>query len=156
MGIVGAAAVAGIAEHIAPQEGRLRGAVRLLSALCILCLVITPAKGVLEALPDLFADLSEIGEGEAASRSEYEAILEGQIRETVQDELCLAVEKELAARFSVTRCEVGVMLTRADGELRVEKVVVTLLGNDIFKNPHAIEDYFSNLLSCPCIVTVGG
>lgn len=155
-GIIGAAAVIGILESILPKGGKTAQYMKLITALCLLCLVIKPIGAVLDGLPDRLFDSMEgiVGEGETA-RSEYEAILDGEITETVREQLCGAVEEQLATRFSVSNCEVGASLVRKDGALTVTRVVITLMGRDIFKDPYAIETYFGDLLNCECVVVIG-
>ncbi len=154
-GIIGAAAVIGVMESILPKGGKTKQYMKLITALCLLCLVIKPVGSFLDALPDLLAEgFEELSEGTAA-RDEYEAILAGEIEEAVRDQLCGAITGELSTRFSVSNCEVGVALSREDGALTVRRVVITLMGKDIFKNPYEIEEYFGALLDCECIVAVG-
>ena len=59
MGIVGAAAVIGMMEAILPQSGKTQNYMRLITALCLLCLVIRPLGEAMESLPDLFGEVSE-------------------------------------------------------------------------------------------------
>ena len=109
----------------------------------------------LAVLPDRLLDgLSDIT-GEETAQSSYQSILEGEIRETVRDELEKAIRKDLAERFSVENCDVGIALVSLEGVLSVERIVITLTGNDIFKNPHTIEEYFSELLDCECLAVIG-
>ena len=154
-GIIGAAAVIGVMESVLPKGGRTRQYMRLITALCLLCLVVKPIGTFLDALPALLSQSMEgITEG-VGSRDGYEAILEGQIEGVVRDELCAAVREELSSRFFVSECEVGISLVKGDGTLAVSRVVIALFGKDIFKNPYAMEEYFGDLLGCECIVTVG-
>lgn len=154
-GIIGAAAVIGVMESVLPKGGKTKQYMKLITSLCLLCLVIKPVGAFLDALPGhLSKGLGSLSESTAV-RSEYEAILEGEITDTVRKQLCDAIESELADRFSVSNCEVGAALVRRDGVLTVTRVVITLMGKDIFKDPYAIEAYFGELLNCECIVTVG-
>jgi fructose-1-phosphate kinase PfkB-like protein len=41
-------------------------------------------------------------------------------------------------------------------ERGVDRVIITLKGGDILKNPYEIEDYFGELLECECRVIAGG
>lgn len=154
-GIIGAAAVIGVMESILPKSGRTRQYMRLITALCLLCLIVKPIGTFLDTLPSLLSDEMEgIAEG-GGSRDGYESILDGQIEAVVRDELCAAVKEELSEHFSVGNCEVGATLVSTDGTPTLCRVVITLFGKDVFKNPYAIEEYFSDLLGCECIVTVG-
>ena len=152
-GIVVSAAVFGLLGRLIPWEKTGRD-VKLLTSLCLLCLLIKPVGAAISAVPELFSQMSEIAEEGEASREKYQGILEGEIQKTVQQQLKDAVAEELKARFGISNCEVGVALTREEGELKVDRLVVTLMGKDIFKNPHEIEDHFQALFSCPCIVVI--
>ena len=154
-GIIGAAAVIGVMEGILPKGGRTRQYIRVITALCLLCIVIKPVGSFLEVLSSLLQDGMESLDEGLAVRDEYEAILEGQIESVVRDELRAAICDEMSERFSIGNCEVGASLVRKDGVLSVDRVVITLFGKDVFKNPYEIEEYFSDLLDCECIVTVG-
>ena len=156
LGIIGAAAVIGIMENIVPQNGKTKSYMRLITALCLLCLVVKPLGSVLDSLPALFAGATEqIAEGSEAARDEYEKILEGEITDTVREQLRAAVKSELESKFKVENCEVGIALGRVDGELRVQRTVITLMGRDIFKDPYTIEEHFGELLECECMVVIG-
>ena len=156
LGIIGAAAVIGIMENIVPQNGKTKSYMRLITALCLLCLVVKPLGSMLDSLPALVADATEqIAEGSEAARDEYEKILEGEITDTVREQLSAAIESELETEFKVQNCEVGVALVRVDGELRIQRAVITLMGRDIFKDPYAIEEHFGELLGCECVVVIG-
>ena len=154
-GIIVAAAVVGMAEALLPSGKKTRQYVRLMAALCLLCLALRPVSTFLSVLPERLLDgLSDIT-GEETAQSSYQSILEGEIRETVRAELEKAIRKDLAERFSVEHCDVGIALASHEGALSVERIVITLTGTDIFKNPHTIEEYFSELLDCECLAVIG-
>lgn len=154
-GIVGATAVIGVMESLLPKGSKTGAYMKLITSLCLLCLIIKPMGAFLDALPDRLVTGLEAVTDDAAARSEYEAILEGEITAAVREQLCDAVKSELFTRFSVSNCEVGAALERREGALAVTRVVITLMGKDIFKDPYAIEKYIGALLDCECIVTVG-
>jgi hypothetical protein len=60
MGIVGAAAVIGIMDAMIPQNGKTKGYMRLVAALCLLCLVVRPLGDVMESLPSLMGSVGEL------------------------------------------------------------------------------------------------
>ena len=155
MGIIGASAVIGIMDAMVPQNGKTKSYMRLIMALCLLCLVVRPLGNAMASIPAIFGSMIEVQENEDAVQQEYEDILEGNIQETVRQQLCEVVKSQLKTRFSVENCEVGVSFFRENGELRVARVIITLMGKDIFKNPYVIEDYLVDLLNCECDVVVG-
>lgn len=154
-GIIGTAAVIGTLESILPRTGKTRPYVRLVAALCLLCVIARPLGDFLSTLSGwLENDLSTIVSDEAA-RDRYEEILAGEVESAVRDRLSEAVKEALADRFSVKSCDVGVALQTVDGTVSVTRVVVTLSGRDVFRDPYAIESYVSELLGCECITVIG-
>lgn len=156
LGIVGASAVIGIMEAILPKNSKTRLYVKLITSLCLLCLVIRPVGTVLRDLPDLLlGKIEEMTiEGEQENQ-EYGAILDGQIEETVKEQLELAIREILREKFSVRSCDVGTVLQKRDGAWKVVRVAITLTGKDIFRNPYTIEEAVSQLLDCECTVATG-
>lgn len=155
IGVAGAALCVGVLEEILPDSYGSKAYVRLLTALCLLLLILAPVGRVLRALPEAFESLSgELEEeGEAAP---YEEILKQELAQTVQNEISEAVKRELATRFGVngSKTDVGVLLSGGES-FTVSRLVITLRGVDILKDPYEIEAYFSRLLSCECAVIVG-
>ena len=155
-GIVGAAAVIGIMESILPRGGKTGAYMKLITSLCLLCLVVKPVGAVLRDLPDLLAGKTEAFlSASEAEEEEYRAILDGQIEATVKEQLQAAVREELFEEFSVENCDVGVVLEKSEDGWRVVRVAVNLTGRDIFRDPYAIETHLGTLLDCDCTVTVG-
>lgn len=153
LGVVGVAFCVGLLEELLPGEYGSKAYVRLLTGLCLLAVMIAPVGRFLRALPDIFADLSAF---EEAEENPYEQILSESLGEAVRERLVRAVKEDLAERFGVTseRTDVGIMLDD-EGTLAVSRLVITLRGSDILKNPYEIEEHFGRLLSCECVVIVG-
>lgn len=143
----------GILEELLPAEYGSKAYVRLLTGLCLLLVMLAPVGKLLQALPDA---LDEYAVLEEEADGPYESILRESLGETVREEIAAAVKQDLSVRFGVKneRTEVGVMLTEGE-RLTVKRLVITLYGADIFKDPYAIEEYFARLLDCECVVIVG-
>ena len=157
MGLVGAAAIIGIAENLLPSGAKSTPYIKLIAGLCLLCLAIGPVSMALDSLPELVTGrVEELAEGgEDVARGEYESILNGQLEAAVREQLCTAIERQLVEKFRVTSCEVGVEL-RADTEgMEPVRVMITLMGRDIFRDPYVIEAYIGDLLECECVVVIG-
>ena len=151
--VVGAAFCVGLLEELLPGECGSKTYVRFLTGLCLLAILIAPVGRLLASLPDALGELSV---PEEQAENEYERILRENLGEAVRQRLGEAVKRDLAERFGVKheRTEVGIRLSE-DGTLAVSRLIVTLRGSDIFKNPYEIEQYFSELLGCECLVRVG-
>ena len=153
LNVVGVALAVGILEELLPNEYGSKVYVRLLTGLCLLLVMLAPVGSLLRALPDMFSEYEAIEEG---ADNEYERILSESLGEQVREQLAAAVRRDLSSRFGVNseRAEVGIMLGGGD-TLSVSRLVITLRGADILKDPYEIEDYFSRLLDCECAVIVG-
>ena len=157
MGLVGAAAIIGIMENLLPSGAKTAPYIKLIAGLCLLCLAIRPISSALDSLPRLITGrVEELAEGgESAARGEYESILNGQLEDVVREQLCAAIKQHLTEKFRVTSCEVGAELRSTAQGIEPVRIMITLMGKDIFKDPHAIEAYISDLLECECIVVIG-
>ncbi len=153
LSVVGAAFCVGLLEELLPSELGSKVYLRLLTGLCLLAIMIAPVGRFLEGMYDLFGELSFV---EEEQENEYERILRENIGETVKEQLCEAVKRDLKEKFGVKneRTQVGVQLS-GDGALSVARLIITLKGSDILKNPYEIEEYFENLLNCECRVMAG-
>lgn len=151
--VVGVALCVGVLEELLPNEYGSKAYVRLATGLCLLLVMLAPVGHFLQSLPDLFSEYAALEETE---NNPYEDILEEGLRDTVREQLVAAVKQDLSTQFGADgeRAEVGVVFDSENG-LAVSRLVITLRGVDIFKNPYEIEEYFSRLLSCECAVIVG-
>lgn len=156
MNVVGVAILAGVVDQLLSEKGKLRGQVRLLCGLCLLLVMIAPIGRALAALPNLFEDGMAAIENAESEAGEYDKILEGTVKEAVRQELASALTQKLAKEFGVNAETVRVGISFENGEpLRLKRVLVTLTGKDIFRNPYAIEESLSSLLGCECVVVTG-
>lgn len=156
IGIICLAIVFGVFETILPKGNRTVVFLKLLISLCILVVMVNPIMQVVEYLSGSFSeDMSGVILGDGGTRAEYEKAFELELEGAVRAEVCRLVKGELAERFGADgdSCDVGVLLS--EGAERVEKLIITLKGRDIFRNPYNIEEYFSELLECECIVVIG-
>lgn len=120
------AAAAGIATAIAPDSGQLKKYVKYVASLCVLVMIVMPAKNVISALSE------GVGETMAALESDYAA----QAAETDAGSLVMAqtkanLEKTLALMLAAkldceeTQVSVEVTLDASDEEyIKVENVNV--------------------------------
>ncbi len=150
--VIGMSLVIGLSEQLVPS-GKSRGYVRLVGALCLLCLLAAPVGQVLRELPSLLESGVEKLEESDEKTAEYEKILEGSMKETVRAELDQWLRQTLSERFGVNAETVCFGISFEDSEpIRVKKVLVTLSGRDVFRDPYAIEKAVSAYLGCECVV----
>ena len=155
LGIIGAAAVIGIVESIAPHNAKTAGYMKLITSLCLLCVVIKPLSGAVTQIPALFEKMTEAVAEDGEARREYEEILQGEMEEAVRGGLSDGLREQLRSQFGIENCEIGIALERTDGTFHVTRVIITLTGKDIFRNPHTVEAYVKELFECECVVVIG-
>jgi hypothetical protein len=155
LSVVGVALCVGILEEMLPSSYGSKAYVRLLTGLCLLAVMIAPVGNVLRAIPDALEQMAQWDEGEEEG-GRYEEILKGSMSGAVRDTIKTAVREDLSEKFGVNAEKTDVGISFEEGEeICVKRMVITLRGVDILKNPHEIEDYFERLLSCECVVVSG-
>lgn len=153
VGVIGVALCVGILEEILPGGSGNRAYLRLLTGLCILAVMVAPLGALLGSLPGLLEDISI---SEAEGEGEYDKILQGTVQEVVREQLREAILGSLSSEFSVdcNNAEVGILFGNGE-DMSLSRVVITLRGKDILKDPYEIEEYFGTLLGCECRVLAG-
>ena len=155
LSVVGVALCVGILEELLPSSYGSKAYVRLLTGLCLLAVLIAPVGKWLGAIPDALSELEKWDAGEEGG-GKYEEILKDTMSDTVRESLRAVVLEDLSGRFGVNASKTDVGISFESGEpIRIKRMVITLRGVDILKNPHEIESYFEGLLSCECSVVSG-
>lgn len=153
------ALLCGLIEQLTPAGERegLRRAVRLLSGLFVLLLVLMPLSRVDGA--GVFARLGAWArEMERDAQTEYEALMEEKLTlsSTVQleEELYGLLERGLGLARS--DCTVRVETARQGDVLVLSHVRISVRGKAVLTDPREIEMLIEERLECPCTVAVGG
>lgn len=159
--VVCAAALGGAVIMIAPDGVRsgLKKHVKLVCALCLLCVLIAPGGKLIGVIKDGFGDINFSGPGaENELQSIYESMYEDNLELGFGDGLGELVKDKLFEKFSVPRdgCRVSVSFKDGDGDGFREplKITVILSGASIFKEPRAIENYISDVFGCECTCAI--
>ena len=150
--------IVAIAELISPHIAGLQKYIKMIGALCILCVAIAPILNISDTSRDFTQDLKEeLSDIEGSeSYNKYQDILYGYLNEyssyKVKEEISLIIEE----KFNIPKneCEIVLITESRDGGIALAKVQILLSGKSIFNNPYKIEDYVSALLSCPCEVLI--
>lgn len=159
--IVCVSAAIGIACAISPDGmgGGLKKHIKLLCALCFICVLIGPLTRALDNLKNTFVELCDYASDEESEiREKYERIyneyLEGGYGENVED----AVKDTLSARFGISESEVRAIVKFADkngdGVNEVEKITVILSGRSIFLDPAEIKACILETFEAECVCAI--
>ena len=143
-GIICASLAIGFAELLVPEGAKTRPYVRRLLGLLMILAVIKPVRELAEILPRL-EDAAEL---EEVDGEKYSGLTDGALAEAYKS----GVSKALESEFSLKDFEVGVAIGE---DKRPARVVVTLMGKDIFRDPYAIEGYISSAFGCECVTVIG-
>ena len=148
-----------VVEMLSPdgEGGGIARHIRLLSVLCLLCVLLAPVLTLLqsgESLPEYFRSLldgwsegAELGEEELAHRFQ---------EETERLDIALAeqtVGEMLAEHFSLDATDCRVRLT-VDESYRITQVRVALRGRAIWSNSHEIEAYIEQTFGCESVIYI--
>lgn len=161
LSILAAALLAATVERLAPKgEGdRIASHIRMVAGLFLLLTLLTPLTEGLRLLRDGL-------EGDLAARVEellpdppregYEAVFGDTLTGISRDQLRNHVITTMENQFAIppSGCRVSVDCAYSEGRVTVNEVRICLLDQYALQDPHAIEDYFSEQLGCPCFVTV--
>ena len=148
----------GIYNIISPQFKGIEKYSKIIGMLIVLCVIISPIKNILstfdeDALEDLKNSIIDYGNGEDI---QYDEIFKNYLSSFSVDELENEISNILLNEFDIpnNECDISVFTEYKDGKLYPSKVQILLSGKSIFKNPYIIEERFSKLLECSCLVLI--
>lgn len=143
-GLICASAAIGIAEMLIPESAKTRPYIKLILGLALLLAVVRPLGELARMLPELGESIIS----ENRTENEYAEIAD----EALADAYREGISAELKQSFGLESFEVGVKL---DGERRPQRITVTLMGKDIFRDPYKIEERIGGAFGCECVVVLG-
>ncbi len=147
LGLFGVCLAAALSELLLPgDEGRgTKGALRVLTALAVVLLLIRPVLPYLNATPSFsFEDL--VGEGEDTT-GEYEEIFERAIRVGSERELKAGLVRLLEDAYGIAEDDVHIKVY-FDSEGGLSRVELYLSGLALLKDPDTIAADISARLGC--------
>ena len=154
-------AAIGIACAAAPEGigGGLKKHLRLVCALCFLCVLIGPLTEIIDNVKSSFEALEEGVDDESDEiREKYESIYEEYLEGGYGDNVERAVKDLLSTRFGMPeeecRAEIEFADKNGDGVKEVTKITVILSGRSIFRDPAEIKSCVSECFDCECLCAI--
>ena len=148
----------GIADVISPISNGISKFTKAIGVLIILCVIISPISKIIQSIDEAFFNgiKDDLLIDEEDSKNKYEDILQNYLNEFSISEINTQIKDILNKEFSIPQeeCKITVYTEEKNENLSISKIQILLLGKSIFKNPYEIENYFSNLLKCDCIVLI--
>ena len=159
--ILAATLLAAVTEKLAPagEGGRMTAHVRFLTALFLIIALLTPVKDAVAYLKGITADdVSGIVQDwvDLPEQGDYGEALGSTLTAVTAQEAEDWLQKTLAERFSIPAdsCTLWVGCDSDGTAVTFSEVRIALSGASALKDPHPIEAYISEMLGCPCYVTV--
>lgn len=138
------------------EGGGIFAHVKLLTSLFLICVLISPLKSVIQGISDFATGDWESLWGESDAENDYRDQMNDAMQEASVEYFTQMLTKTLESQFDMesgtVRCFVEWEMR--EQELRPVQVRVILSGGSIWKDPHAIEAFVSELLGCSCVTAI--
>ena len=149
-------ALVGILIGMLCPDGGLAKHVRLLSALVLVCVLISPLKGAIEALRNFAENGIELPIGDSTQsedlRNQFSEATDEASKSYFTQMLTETLEKEFSMPTGTVRC--SIIWKKSGEQLSPSRITVILSGSSIWKNPHEIETFVTTLLECECVTAI--
>lgn len=155
--IIWVSVIVGIVELISPRLNGFQKYTKMIGALCVLCVVISPLLNIKNVTADFDYLKESLTEGQDSSLyDEYKEILNKYLNEYSLDKVKEEIHNTLSEKFRIPESEAEIRLfTEIKSErLALSKIQIILSGKSIFNNPYKIEDYFGEIFGCACEVLI--
>ena len=152
--LISVSVICGVVQTLAPDSvgDKLKKHVKLLSSLCVLCIILAPISALLRELQENGIELGEwVLEIETVGEKYEDVYLESIGKYTVA-ELEEMSEIKVAERFGMDRkiFDVNVVVIAENDSLVVDRAVLSLHKTIDKNDPRDISEYISALLKCEC------
>ena len=146
LSLISVAIISGIIEILTPSgvSDGIKKHVRLLLAICVLCVVVNPVGAFLEELSSVGYGIFD-KEGNDSEKEDYLGVFEENLAHHSAHAISLGVEKMICKKFSLEGEDIEVYVTLS-GEDSVDKAAVILSGLAVTQDPREIKGYVSSLI----------
>ena len=157
--LISVSIICGIVHILAPGgtgEG-VKKHVKLISSLCVLCIMIAPVGGFLESLEETeFKILGEYTQSDD-QKNEYDKIYNDMISEYSAEQISKKSEEILRERFFLKEGDIRVTVCFSESESGtvISEVAVVLYSGAVGKNPREISACVEEILKCKCEIIYG-
>lgn len=160
--ILSACIAAAVIQLLSPkgEGGKLAEHIRMIAGLFLLVILLIPLKAGLDLIRSAAeGDLSQqiTAHLPTLPENDYQAVFDHTLTAVGQEEVKAWVVSVLDSEFGIppSGCTVSVTCVTQEAELTLIDVRISLHEPYMTENPHPIEAYVTERLSCPCYVTVG-
>ncbi len=125
--------------------------IRLLCALCLICVMVSPVIGFIESVKGI--DLGALTDG-VKLENDYENMFVEGLSRLSADQLETELTRLVASEFDIKESELhfSVGYKTVDGAMQVERIDLRLSGAALLKDPYKIESYLARRTGVTCSV----
>lgn len=149
IGLIICSIFATVIVFISPSD-RLLGHQKFIAGLCIICVMIKPAAGMIDFIRELDITLYIPGTPSEEYQDQWEDYLKDYGEGAIKD----YISTELEGTFGVSARKVSVSYKNDTGEPSVEKIYIELPLSAAFKDTAKIEVYFEKIFDCEIITAI--
>lgn len=161
--VVTVALCSSLAVYMAAEKdgGGIGKDLRMLGALCVILSIILPLSPVLSDIGNIgdklesMLEILKFGSTEVTDSEEYAKIFNSQLIKSSVSEAQSTLKDLISQKFSIDKDDCSIEIVLRDGaevEIYPEKIIITLKGQAVWKDPYAIEEYLKGIVECDCIV----
>ena len=157
LSLITAALVAALVNILTPNgdRGGIAAHQRLITSLFLVCVLIAPAEGVIKSLRNFAdGDLLEFLPNDSPTQKDYQEQMNDALNASSERYFTQMLTQTLCEAFAIPSDEVRCAVSWDKTESTPTRVTVILSGASIWKDPHAIEDFVTELLGCECITAI--
>lgn len=155
--IVGVTLISSAVIILTPKSGGILKHIKFLTSVALVCVLSEPIFALVLGLSSNGIDsfLSEIGSLTEIDDN-YESIFYENLSKFSADELQSELKKQVCVKFGIEEKNINVLAeysSSGDG-VNFNRILITLSGSAILKDPREIESYVKNLtnLHCDCVI----
>lgn len=150
LSLVGAALISALVGVLAPV-GSTAKYVKLITSLFLICVLISPVKGLIVGLRELINGDFSFSQKQEQAEEDFRLQAESLTNETAKLYFTDMLTARILSRFSISpdelRCAVD---WSTDGSPQPTQITVFLSGHAIWQDTHAIEAFVTELIGVPC------
>ncbi len=134
----------------AGEGGGLYKHYRLLSALLLVCLLLSPLAGTLDVLQDIMDGSFRFPWEEEEGTPDYREELDAAMNDASQVYVAQLLTQTLETEFSIPAGELRCVIEWNPDGSKPTLVTLLLSGSAIWKDARAMQSFVEELLNCPC------
>lgn len=156
--LLSAASVAALIGLLTPDGtgGGIARHMRLLISLVLICLLLSPLQGAIDALVGFANGDYTLPDIDSTEKNDYQTQMEEALKASSKVYFIQMLTETLEREFSIAsgsvRC--AVIWNDSAAELSPTRVTVILSGGAIWKDPAPIEEFITSLLGCECVTAI--